>query len=438
MGGCFDSCFEDKYKHVGIKLPALSILSAGSNAGGQLGNGTIDDSHNFSSVHWDGKSSLAGAKVKKIACGSNHTLILLDDGQLWVSGSGLRGQLGPIKSSYEPVPFSLDELLPQHGRILDIAASWETSYLVIGEPGKQDTLLCMGANDYGDLGAGTTCNASVSTVNRLTFEDLFDSNVKSDSIKINSIASGPHHVVVSVRGELEGGEPLHVLAGWGASRHGQVGEEDEIFKELPNCFPHPRKLSLSQKAPEKSISCGNRHTVIVHEDGNVSSFGSNKKSQLEGTSSAAKVKSVHCTWNGTCLVHFSHKQILLSGSNNHGQLGIPDTTQTLSTFNLLDLDLDPLYEFAIEQVSTGSEHVLVLLKGRRGRGQRERTKTEDNKMSVKTLVLGWGWNEHGNLGVGHTNDISKPQIIWPTENDDPSRIIESVWTGCGTSWLVLQ
>ncbi|KAG1727899.1 hypothetical protein EDB19DRAFT_1748741 [Suillus lakei] len=53
-------------------------------------------------------------------------------------------------------------------------------------------------------------------------------------------------------------------------------------------------------------------------------------------------------------------------------------------------------------------------------------------------VWGWGWNEHGNLGLGHTDDVLKPIKIWPAGGHALDGRIVQVWAGNGTSWILLQ
>jgi protein ATS1 len=394
----------------------MHILSAGSNACGQLANGGIDDCHSFQKVSWSNEDK-PRCKVKKIACGGNHTLILFENGQLWACGDGRKGQLGPIEFSHVFRPLLLETCIPDY-QFLDVATSWETSYIVMRRPFMQDMLLTMGANDYGDRGIGTIGSKDLPAVSQISFESLFEPTVDVNSIRISQIASGPHHTIVSLHAQSMEGQLCHLIAGWGASRHGQLGFNGS--HKLPLAYPSPRKLPSDYHAPPTSISAGNQHTVIVHSDGKVSFFGSNKRSQLECCSSPPPVQSVHCTWNGTCLVpSAADDELHLSGSNSHGQLGLNDPRITLNCLRL-SVSVDGNH---LQQVSTGSEHVLVHLK------------CQENK----SLVLGWGWNEHGNLGLGHTKDVVCPEVIWPA--GDGSKFptsIESIWTGCGTSWIVMQ
>ena len=64
--------------------------------------------------------------------------------------------------------------------------------------------------------------------------------------------------------------------------------------------------------------------------------------------------------------------------------------------------------------------------------------------ALEQKLLGWGWNEHGNMGLGHTEDVITPAFIpipslsipSATVETDPPKIV-GIWAGCGTSWFAL-
>ena len=64
----------------------------------------------------------------------------------------------------------------------------------------------------------------------------------------------------------------------------------------------------------------------------------------------------------------------------------------------------------------GSEHILLHCA--------RHTKTD--------VVLGLGWNEHGNLGIGNTINADKPVVVW--EASQNTKVIR-LWAGNGTSWI---
>ena len=65
--------------------------------------------------------------------------------------------------------------------------------------------------------------------------------------------------------------------------------------------------------------------------------------------------------------------------------------------------------------------------------------------TLEQKLLGWGWNEHGNMGLGHTEDVMTPILIPIPTLSIPSAAVEidppkivGIWAGCGTSWFALE
>lgn len=142
----------------------LHVYSAGSNARGQLGNGTVDDSSAFAtpcvfpkSVYQESMSASASQLLRplnllpsdnntrchqpvnsiltKIATGANHSLILFNSNHhVYGVGDNSRGQLltttTETTTSFERIQLDLES--EKYGyQVVDIAAAWETSYFVL-------------------------------------------------------------------------------------------------------------------------------------------------------------------------------------------------------------------------------------------------------------------------------------------------------------------
>ncbi|KAF8146434.1 regulator of chromosome condensation 1/beta-lactamase-inhibitor protein II [Mycena galopus ATCC 62051] len=383
------------------------LLSAGSNAHGQLSNRSLDDAHSFSPCSFSATSA--------IGMRANHTLALLKSRdttttELWGCGDGTSGQLGPSYSE-SSIFKALDLSLGRHGlagylpRL--VAASWETTYVVLSRQDMPDVLISMGANDFGDLGIGAKLAGKLPAkdIHVVDFDHL-GASVNSGSLFVESLAAGQHHVVVrlkSAAGDL--------TVGWGTSRHGQLGNVEKPFVASP--------VLISSDEGIVFIALGHQHTVFLHASGTVSGLGSNKKGQLDGIEAATRARSIACTWNGTYITT-GDGDLLSAGNNASGQLGRADDFQerlahvefpfTAATHRLL-------------QIACGSEHVLASFVV---------------SSSATTEVWGWGWNEHGNLGVGTTEDVRIPAKIWPPEASPVLSGDVGIWAGSGTSWIIVQ
>lgn len=125
--------------------------------------------------------------------------------------------------------------------------------------------------------------------------------------------------------------------------------------------------------------------------------------------------SLHACWS-TLTAHCpssdgSSSKFLSIGANHLGQHGLPATADT----QVLTVDED------VVDVVGGSEHTLIL------------TRQQDH-----FKVLAWGWNEHGNLGLGHTENVFEPTSVWQSPPaSSASSTQPRVFAGSGTSFIAL-
>ncbi|KAM6498718.1 Regulator of chromosome condensation 1/beta-lactamase-inhibitor protein II [Amanita muscaria] len=422
-------------------MPYASLLSAGSNAQGQLGNGTTDDSHSFQRCSFfgcePGTTPPGTTRILSVSGGANHTLTLLEIGdayqlrtELWGCGSGLKGQLGPARrppalpsgstTMFRPIILPLEQYGLAGYTYKKVCVAWETTYLVLTSPGTGDVLVSMGADDFGDLGVGGYSERSSEKekpFHIISFDHIqVDGfSLRSDMVVIADIAAGQHHVLVQLRASLADKTTQSFLVGWGTSRHGQLGGassnnqrgQGQIFTSRPK---------LVRTADDiVGLALGTQHTVFLHQSMHISGIGSDRKGQLSGIESLSHVRCISCTWNGTyAIVNGNNGQwhVMSTGSNSHGQLG----RTSPGAPGPVDFP-EMVRAYNVKRIACGSEHVLSLLHAK-----------------SETEVWGWGWNEHGNLGLGTTEDVPTPVRICPREPGYNFNVAD-IWAGCGTSWL---
>ncbi|KAJ7686865.1 regulator of chromosome condensation 1/beta-lactamase-inhibitor protein II [Mycena rosella] len=341
-------------------------------------------------------SSATKPETVHLACGANHTLALLELGQvteLWGSRALLRRN--ESTSIFRPLDLPL-ERNGLSGYLPRLAcASWETTYVVLSYNSMSDVLIAMGANDFG------TWESDFHVVSLDHFSE--------GGVSVESLASGQHHVVVKLKtasGDL--------IVGWGTSRHGQLGDVDKPFLSAPAVVSSPRTDDAVVHT-----ALGHQHTVFLHSSGTLCGLGANKKHQLEGIGVATQARSVDCTWNGTYITTGDDKNwdLFSAGNNANGQLG-----RNEGVFARVEFPFSASTHRLL-QVACGSEHVLAsFIVG----------------ASSSTEVWGWGWNEHGNLGVGTTEDVRLPAKIWPPKLSQAPSGRVGIWAGSGTSWIVIQ
>ncbi|KAG1832722.1 regulator of chromosome condensation 1/beta-lactamase-inhibitor protein II [Suillus variegatus] len=409
----------------------LRLLAAGSNARGQLANGSDYDSHTFKECRFisctQGTLPHNTVGILQLATGANHTLALLEFGdgrrELWGCGDGRKGQLGPEHmgqlTEFTPISIPLYQTYASPGYTCClIAAAWETSYLVLKSPSRSDVVISMGSNDFGALGVGTkkaTATPAVVSFDHLAIEGH---SINPNELVVESIVAGPRHVILHVRAGLNNED---TLIGWGLARHGQLGDTKIVNYDRPYII----SLDVSSD-PVQTCSLGLQHTIVCHQSGRTTAFGSNKKGQLHKMDSWGRVRQVGCTWNGTYLLTDDDENTLIStGSNAHGQLGresqVEENGVTVAPVEFT-LSHDGKLP-SLRSLACGSEHVMAVI---------------SPSGSLDMEVWGWGWNEHGNLGLNHTDDVLKPIKIWPARGHALEGRITRVWAGNGTSWILLQ
>ncbi|OQR89145.1 hypothetical protein THRCLA_09900 [Thraustotheca clavata] len=158
----------------------------------------------------------------------------------------------------------------------------------------------------------------------------------------------------------------------------------------------------------KAIACGWKHSLLVSNCGQVFAWGSGRLGELGlGPNSLVAsepnlipgvntAKAVFCGWQHS-LIQLESNEVLATGSNRHGQLGILDeiTKNLFTPQKLLSIDQRPI---CFSKISVGWHHTLGLFDG---------------------IVYSWGKGSYGQLGHGDNESIRHPQKIHNT----PSHII---------------
>lgn len=181
---------------------------------------------------------------------------------------------------------------------------------------------------------------------------------------------------------------------WGSSIHGELGlggiEDEHILA--------PREVDFQKSTEVTYIACGENHTIVITQNGQLYSCGNNdfgqlghdhgrKRLHLISGLEAFVFKKAACGAYHTIAIN-EWGQLFSWGSNSEGQLGlnvinisehIPRMVKTLGTN-------------VIVQVACGIKHVLAL--------------TNNGE------IYAWGSNCEGQLGLGSdTNKELKPKLI---------------------------
>ena len=178
---------------------------------------------------------------------------------------------------------------------------------------EDDNLYSFGSNRSGQLGLGDTDNKNVPTLVKV-----------SNGSKVKTVGCGSGHTIIITKDGT--------LYSFGDNGYGQLGLGDNTPMNIPILVAALNDLKV------KVVSCGNNHTVIITEDGNLYSFGKNEFGQLGlgnigdknepklvTIPGGLKVKAASCGYHHTVIIT-EDNNFYTFGRNRNIQLGLGDTT----------------------------------------------------------------------------------------------------------------
>uniref|UniRef100_A0A1Q3F9S7 Putative hect e3 ubiquitin ligase n=1 Tax=Culex tarsalis TaxID=7177 RepID=A0A1Q3F9S7_CULTA len=283
------------------------LYTCGNNDHGQLGHDTSNVPNKRPRMsQFKFVSSLENYIVTQVSCGLFHSLALTNWGQLFSWGSNATGQLGHDTdvASY-PAPRMIKSIATK--TVVQISCG-HSHCLALTNSGE---LYAWGANEYGQLGLGTT-GKKVPTATL----------IKSlAGIPIAFIACGGNHsFAVSKSG---------AIFGWGKNTFGQLGLNDLDSR----CYP--TQLKTLRSLGVRYISCGDDFSVFLTHEGGVFTCGLGSFGQLgHGTHSneilprmvfelmGSKITQIACGRKHTLAFVPSRGKVYGFGLGGVGQLGV--------------------------------------------------------------------------------------------------------------------
>ncbi|XP_051238205.1 probable E3 ubiquitin-protein ligase HERC4 [Dicentrarchus labrax] len=194
--------------------------------------------------------ALCNIAVSQVACGSQHSVALTKDGQVYTWGQDCRGQLGLGKRK-------AGANSPQHLRslsaipLVQIAAGGEQSFALSVSGG----VFGWGRNDCGQLGLGDTTDRHTPTsVRGLLMK------------KTVHVSCGKDHTAILTKDGA--------VFTFGSGKCGQLGHNssrDEL---------RPRLVAELWGAKIIKIACGRHHTLVLTDSKKLYSFGCGEQGQL--------------------------------------------------------------------------------------------------------------------------------------------------------------
>ena len=251
--------------------PAAEPFAWGSNALGQLGNGTFQNSS--VPVGTDTSGVLAGKKLVAFSSGFSHSCVLDSDGDAYCWGSNSRGELGTGDTAGAGVPVAVQKQGVLDGKRLVAIAAGEEFTCALDADG---AAYCWGRNMYGQLGNST--NAGFETANPLPL--AVDTSGALAGKTLTAVTAGAGHACV-----LDSDGKAFC---WGRNTWGQVGSFANLNSSDPNPSPHALGLiGFLQDKTLKTLAAGGTQTCTIDTDGRAYCWGRNDYGQL-GNPSAGR------------------------------------------------------------------------------------------------------------------------------------------------------
>ena len=355
----------------------------------------------------------------RVAAGSAHSCVVLEDGTVRCWGWNDFGQLGNTAPSSE-VPSAVGGLFISNTRPADVlsvvAGALHTCAVRI------DTIACWGANESGQLGDDSTIdrtsavhlaivgaldvalgishtcallqNGRVRCWGDNTFGQLGTGN-RNPQIRAttatnvsgltDAVAIGAglfHTCAVRVNGNV---------VCWGSNGSGQIGnnaKEGQCDPSVSSCgLTTPQNVVNMPQAVD--VVAGETHSCALAADGTVRCWGNNESGQLgDGTFAESliatevfrleNVKAISAGWHHSCALGASGSTSCW-GANFNGQLGDDTFDNRNAPVLVLDLPIDAV------GLASGNTHSCVL----RANG----------------ALSCWGFNDFGQLGAQPVGDV---------------------------------
>jgi alpha-tubulin suppressor-like RCC1 family protein len=230
-----------------------TVLAWGSNASGQLGDGTTVSKS--SPVQVNGLGS--GSGVIAIAAGVDHSLALKADGTVLAWGGNSSGQLGDGTTTQRNSAVQVSGLGPSSS-VIAIAIGLGSHCLALKADG---TVLAWGSNSSGQLGDGTTT---------LRLSPVPVSGLGSGSGVVAITAGGNHSLARKSNG---------TVMGWGANSNGQLGDGSTARRLTP-----VQVSTFGAGSGIVAVAADSSYSMALRSDGTVWAWGANSTGQLgDGT-----------------------------------------------------------------------------------------------------------------------------------------------------------
>lgn len=239
------------------------VFAFGSNVDGELGLGAGELGRGSRCHHVTEPTlvtTLLSEKVKSIACGSTFSLAVTRGGVLYAWGNNVHGQLALGHTKSVDVPQSSRWLAQE--RCVQVSAGAFHAVLLC----KSGKVFSAGRNNKGLLGTGLRGGPPCWPVPQLV-EPLLGKNILS-------VHCGVAHSAALGMEKRRGRRRVYT---WGSNSHGQLGLGG-VALGADVLRAKPVEYLLNRDVSE--VACGSFHTLVITAHGQLLSWGDNRHGQL--------------------------------------------------------------------------------------------------------------------------------------------------------------
>ena len=246
-----------------------ALYAWGSNAYGQLGNGTTTNSSVPVAVKIAG-TPLAGKTIVQIAAGANHNMALTSDGAVYTWGWNYHGQLGNNTKTNSNTIVAVRTIgTPLAGKKIVKITAGQGHSLALTDGGMVYT---WGRNDTGQLGNNATTDAMLPVAVTVTGTPMSNKTIVE-------IASGARHsLAIDSSGKVYA---------WGHNGSGQLGNNSTVNALTPVAVQAPADKNIIQVSGGGWLGAS---SSALASNGTVYSWGRDFDGQLgDGTNNDSSV-----------------------------------------------------------------------------------------------------------------------------------------------------
>ncbi len=196
-----------------------TVYTFGQNENGQLGNGS--DVNSAVPIKVKDANGFVNGNVKMISAGRKHSMILTDDGTVYTFGLNENGQLGNGSYVNSNVPIKVKDANGFVNGNVEMISAGEEHNIILTRDG---TVYTFGLNEYGQLGNGSYDNSAVpikvKDANGFVNADLTN--------KVTLVKAGTNSYISAIK--TESGD----IYTFGRNDYAQLGLGDESNRNVPN------------------------------------------------------------------------------------------------------------------------------------------------------------------------------------------------------------